>query len=354
MSEEMSPFDDFDMSELSEEDLAIIQAFEAMDAWQSQEPSQCQTNDQNKALAESQALARLEDEEMLLIFAVEAEGDISSIRQILNLLAHEPENLALFGTLKRAGHKLHGTAGAVGFPLISPIAAQVELLAEGVSRGTVTAHVAVEAISAATTVLAACLQVISSARQELEATSLLANLEAVYQSLSIDLQELEREHAVADQVDTRAEKLLQSPPPIYGDARRLEHLVVCIEKLVEQRATVEDALAKVACALQELYIAQTRLRRLEPLIGQLHKNGNEQDTLQFALKDAIADLAITTANVQSAFTHTSMIQQDYLLSVTHLYRGTLLHIPHARRDVCCLLVQAGDQHLLIPFQQIQR
>ncbi len=355
MSHKIPPFDEFDVSELSEEDLSILQAFESMDTWQAQGEAQCQTNNQKKAPAVSQAPSRLEDEEMLLIFATEAEEDISSIHQILNrLVQHEPENLALFVTLKRAGHKLYGTAGAVGFPLITMIAAQVELLAEGVSRGTISACVGVEAISAATTVLEVCLQVITSAGQEPEATSLLANLEAVYQSLSIDLQQLEREQTAACQVDTRAENILQSNPSIYVDEQCFEYLFAYIEKLAKKRETTENALTQVTCALQELHIAQTRLQRLEPLIAKLCKNGNERDALQFALRDAIADLAITTTNVRSAFVHTSMIQQDYLDSITHLHKDTLCSVPHTHPHVCCLLVQAGDQHLLIPFQQIQR
>jgi hypothetical protein len=114
-------------------------------------------------------------------------------------------------------------------------------------------------------VLEACLNVIASASQEVEATSSLAGLEAVYQSLRIDLQRLEQEQAVACQVDARAEKLLRSTP-------------------LEEKSQGEP-------------VAQDR--------AALHKD-------------------------------------------------TLLHLPYTHSSVCCLLVQAGDQHLLIPFHQIQR
>lgn len=439
MSNDISSFDEFDMSELTEEDLAILQAFEAMDTWSTKQSGR-ETNDQNKTSEVPQALSLQADEDMLLIFAAEAEEDISSIRQILNQTEqHKPRNLTLFTTLKRVVHKLYGTSGAVGFPLISKIAAQVELLAEEVSDGALSTHVGVLAISAATTALEACLETIASAKREPEASSLLASLESAYQSLHIDLQKIEEKRAAADQIDSRADKLSESTLDVNSqsaqvaqdqetqepsakeeatvavhissedlqqgspstcsisslqvDARRFEHLTVCTEKLVEQRATVEDAQTQVECALQELYLAQTRLQRLEPLIFKLqegrestsspleripdssliarilhesfsyhrrhqkhstslsnatpssaleHMHTNPylmsnaewdelemdhysaQDMMIHVLKDAMADLAITTANVQSAFRHFSLTQQDYLVNSTHVHRDTLL------------------------------
>ena len=115
MSDEISSldgFDELDLSELSEEDLAILQAFEAMDTWSAGQPHPA-TNDQNKTPRASQALSPHEDEEMLLIFITEAEEDICSLRQVLNQLEQDKSsNPACFITMKRAGHKLHGTAGA--------------------------------------------------------------------------------------------------------------------------------------------------------------------------------------------------------------------------------------------------
>jgi chemosensory pili system protein ChpA (sensor histidine kinase/response regulator) len=437
MNNDFLSLDEFDISELSEEDLAVLKAFEAMNTW-SPGQTQHETNDQNKTPEVSPSLSLQEDEEMLLIFAVEAEEEISSLRRIINQLEQQgPDNLALFASLKRTGHKLHGTAGAAGFSLISTIAAQIELLAEEVSVGTLSAHTGALAISGATTALEACLETITSTNQELETSPLLASLEAAYQSLHIDLQQLEQKQAAADHIDPRREKLLQSTlevgsqseqiaqdraiqesspkegtavaihissedllqgssstsaiPPLHIDARRFEHLVACTEKLVEQRAVLEDAQRQVDCALQELSLVQARLQHLAPLITQLQNgvNGasslperipasslvarvlhesfpdgrryqrhplsnftplsplehmstnpslvsnaqwdelelehyNEQDIFIRAVKDAIADLAITTANVQATYTHLSMLQQDCLVNITHLHRDTLL------------------------------
>ena len=44
MSDDISSLDDLDLSELSEEDLAIVQAFEAMDTWQAPGPFPSQTD----------------------------------------------------------------------------------------------------------------------------------------------------------------------------------------------------------------------------------------------------------------------------------------------------------------------
>jgi len=247
MNDETVSFDEFDMGELSEEDLAVIKAFEAMDVWLP-ELSSSQKNDQNRLLEVPQVCSPQQDEEMHLIFATEAEADIQSIHQVLNLLAQdEPENLNVLITLKRAGHKLHGAAGAVGFPLISTVANQVELLAEGVLRSAISVHIGIEAIAAATTVLEACLQVITSASEELEAPSLLASLEAVYQSLGIDLQQIEWERAESVQIDTSTEKLLPPTSPLPVDVQQFEDLAVSTEQLVAP--TVEDAHRSVYCFL---------------------------------------------------------------------------------------------------------
>ncbi len=365
MSDDFSSFNEFDeldINGLSEEDLAILQAFEAMDTWSPRQP-RCQINDQNNTLAGAQALSLQEDDETFLIFIAEAEEDISSIRQTLNQLAeHEPENLTLFITLKRASHKLRGAAGTVGFSLISTIAAQIELLAQGVSYRTISAQVGTAAITAATAALEYCLQEVTPASQEQESISLLAGLETTYQSLHIDLQQLELMQAAFDHIDEKTEYL---PPSTLDDTQAFEHLAICTERLVEQRPTVEDVLAQFACALRELYAVQTRLQRLEPLIAkrQAGKNSGEELDIEkykeqyeslYILKDAISDLAITTVNIQSAFTHVSMLQQNYLGSITELHRDILLHIPHAHKSTRCLLVQAGDQHLFIPFHQIRR
>jgi chemotaxis protein histidine kinase CheA len=49
-----------------------------------------------------------------------------------------------------------------------------------------------------------------------------------------------------------------------------------------------------------------------------------------------------------------MLQQDCLVGITDVYKATILHVPHAHKSIHCLLVRAGDQQLLIPFDQIQR
>jgi chemotaxis protein histidine kinase CheA len=361
MSDDFPSLDGFDINELSEEDLAILQAFEAMDSWSPGQP-QCQINDQNNTLSEAQDLSLEDDDETFLIFLAEADEDISSIRQTLNQLAlHESGNLTPFITLKRASHKLRGAAGTVGFSLMSTIAAQIELLAQGVSYRTISAQVGTAAITAATAVLEYCLQEVTPANQEQESISLLARLAVAYQSLHIDLQQLERIQLSINQIDARTEKHLEST---LDDAQDFEHLAVCTEKLVEQHPILEDALAQVACALQELYFVQTRLQHLEPLIAKPQSEENSEKALEkkkykeqysslYTLKETIADLAITTTNIQSAFTHASTLQQNYLGSITELHRDILLHIPDAHKSIHCLLVQAGGQHLFIPFDQIQ-
>ncbi|SRR5216110_547705 len=53
MSDDTSSLDDLDLSELSEEDLAIVQAFEAMDTWQAQGPLPSQADGEAEKPLES-------------------------------------------------------------------------------------------------------------------------------------------------------------------------------------------------------------------------------------------------------------------------------------------------------------
>ena len=440
MNDDTSSFDELNMSELSEEDLAVLNAFEAMDQWPTMLPLQETARESTKP-AYPETFSPREDKEMLLIFIDEATADVTTIRQMLTQLEQNtPSKPTCFSTLRRASHKLHGTAGAVGFPLLSTLAAQIETISEEVLRDAISPRIGTQAVSAAAIALEYCLQTISSSGQEPEATSLLDSVEAAYQSLRIDLEQI-KQARIAEQItrpiqfsaaqqtptlppasppilETNTKPLpemdepvvtvqlsaeesqqgpattLAPPPSIHVDMGRFERLIVRTEKLVEQRVAVEEAQTQVECALQELAIAQARLQRLEPLLASLQtrhqtptseqhapipsdssliarilneapadnqrqqqrhtqtgkmpasrpgtslsqphtaehaqwdelelERYNEQEILQHTLKDAITDLTMTTANLQSAFTHFSIIQQDYLTSMSQIHKDTLL------------------------------
>jgi chemotaxis protein histidine kinase CheA/CheY-like chemotaxis protein len=411
MNNEFAAFDEFDASELSAEDLAILQAFEAMDVWPAER--------QEGAPAIHTSSTSLGDQEMFFTFTAEAEEDIASIRQIIkHLEQQEVENLAGFAAVRRIGHKLHGTAGAVGFPLISIIAGHIELLAESVCNQTITSSMGLDALLVSTTALEHCFDIVLSTSKEPDAGVTLLALEKIYKHLHLDFHLLEQKSLTDTLEKITTEELMRVPveklgqaslgtdksvrsaplPPLEKfqqtsplfislprrcpDPRRIEHLMSQTEKLIEQRAIVEEAQAQFVCALQESSVAQAQLQRLEPLIARLQverkitpsfsapvpnsslvarilrqsspnnqrvesqqrkgaqverqqtqrqagwdeleiERFNEQDLFWHTLRDTIASITITSTNLRSAFMRFSTVQQDYLASITKVRNDTL-------------------------------
>src|SRR5690242_16039253 len=136
MNDALPPSDE---NELSAEDLEILRAFDAMENWNSDlfASSSTQSPGAQASSMNTKPLA-LEDifDEMMMIFAAEADEDINKMRRALNQLEQDEQiNPARFVTLQRAGHKLRGTAGAVECHTMATIAHHVEVIAEQVTLG---------------------------------------------------------------------------------------------------------------------------------------------------------------------------------------------------------------------------
>jgi chemosensory pili system protein ChpA (sensor histidine kinase/response regulator) len=311
------PFDELNDGELSDDDLAILRAFEAMESWPPAPETAADAPGKpavTNSLAESEhriTSVLAQDDEMMFIFLEEADEDLALMRQALRLLEEGGTNNPVrFISLQRAGHKLRGTAGAVDFSLTSLVAGQIEDIAERVSQRVLAPPTALLALSSAFTALEHCLQQIKASRQEPEEREvLLAALAATYQDLGIDLTvpaqrrprpesssvtrpmpaifQDEIPQVYTDDLDGPINDLeddlktatvhirAQTPqehasaaalPNIRVDARRLEKLTMHTEHLVEQRSVLENSLQQVEVALQEFQDAQARLQQLEPLL----------------------------------------------------------------------------------------
>ncbi len=107
--------DSFNQNELSAEDLAILQAFDAMEmvGWETGSPGS-ETHDDiaTSPLAEQDILS---PDDMLSLFVGEVNEDITKIRHALqNLDMDETLDRERLQVLQRAAHKIKGTAGAIG------------------------------------------------------------------------------------------------------------------------------------------------------------------------------------------------------------------------------------------------
>lgn len=300
------PFEEFPdgdfLDELSEEDRAILQAFEAMDHW----PAAGQQSASAASMQASPLPPPQSGDEMYAIFMEEAKEDIQHLRKALRQFEREgAANPARFISVQRVGHKIRGTAGAVNFTLLATIAGQIEDIAERAVVHVITPRLALQAINSAFTALDHCLQLIIETRQEPESSIMLAALDATYKGLAINLAQpipSEERHTPApfpfplqDEEPGRSlhtikevqDELLMglqdtSPlhvpmpamlqatlPSIRVDVRRLDTLTRHSEYLVEQRQALEDAQQQVDVALQELSAAQHRLQKLEAMLPLL-------------------------------------------------------------------------------------
>lgn len=404
MNEEENP--SFEENELSEDDLAVLRAFEAMDDWEvapsATPPSPVWTG---PAVVSSQTMQSAQnatenflDEEMLLLFVAEVEEDIEKMRWTLNQLEQDDQiHPARFVPLKRAAHKIRGTAGAVEHHTMATIAHYVEIIVEQIGQGTIFPILGVNALVHAVTALETTLE--SIVEQGNESETSLAELEAEFKNLGIHPEQAEEPSAdvsaVSEQKKTdplpEDERMpvtaLQgsSLPLIRVDARRIDQLHLHSERLTERLTALENAQAQVEIALQELHAAQTRLQQLEPALSSmlpaakpahlvhdrhassliariLHESSqrnephspprskpssryrsrlvkttgsstwdeldmeryNEKDMLIRSLREAIADISVTSSRVRIAFAQLERLLQEDITQATAVRNDILL------------------------------
>jgi hypothetical protein len=189
MDNAFSPLDDLDKSELLDDDLAVLQAFEAMEHWPPAPGEAVSSQSASGFVVPLTSLTHSDDEDMFKIFIAEAEDDIVNMLQIVKHLEHDGHvNSAQFVRLQRLGHKLCGTAGAIGFPVMSTIASDVKVIAEQVTKQKLNPAVGLYALSQAITALERYLREMTSRGKEPEGDTLLAALHTVYRNLDIDSQ----------------------------------------------------------------------------------------------------------------------------------------------------------------------
>lgn len=301
MSDEAFP--DFDESQLSEDDLAVLRAFEAMEDWNTDAsaastPASAIWSDPSSPGEQSGD----DFDEMLLLFASEADEDITRMRDALKQLDFEEHiDPTRFVTLRRAAHKLRGTAGTVEFHVMATIAQRIEETVDQITAGTIFPLVGLNVLVQAVFALEMTLK--SVVEQGKESGEPLARLEADLKDLAPDDEQqapaspgAQADHsetaatvdaatAVDGSASLSAEQESSIPVSsgaldaalltasstsfVHIDARRLAQLVHHSEHLAEQRTPLESAQTQVEVALQELQAAQARLLQLGPMLSTL-------------------------------------------------------------------------------------
>ncbi len=309
MNDTPEPPDDNELNEpgeLSEDDLAVLRAFEAAEKLVVKDHSAdvsapgSSLFQQLHAAQSPQPSPGEVPEEMLVLFVTEADEDIMVMRETLRHLEQDdPADPASLMALQRTAHKLKGTAGSIGYERISTIAQYVEKFVAAVKNGAINNLAGLIAIMHAIQALEATLYGIAADGQESDTP--LAELEVMYTSLNIDIHTGE----AAEKMSARKTKPLEpmsrsaAMPTVQVDARHLEQLILHIEQLAEQQPSLARAQAQVEIAQQELLAAQARLQHLEVLLSRVSLSWKTPDSLAH-YEPATASLVARILNDQES------------------------------------------------------
>lgn len=222
-------------SELSAEDRAILEAFDAMEEWHTM-PSEPSRSSPRQHTDSDEIL-----NDILLVFFSEVEEDIMAMRQALNRLEHDDGiNLAPLAFIRRIAHKLRGTAGTMSYHTLAAIAASIERIVEAITSGKIAALLGVNALVQAVFALETTLHNIMRTGRESETPR--QELEAHLQKLALEQQE---------------------PLFVRVHARDLEQLRQHTEQLSALHIPLLQAQLQMETALQEVYAAQLQQQRIE-------------------------------------------------------------------------------------------
>jgi chemotaxis protein histidine kinase CheA/CheY-like chemotaxis protein len=427
MNEIPQPPDDNELnalSELSEDDLAVLRAFEAAEELVVKDSSADvaapgdSSAEQSPISQSPQPSSGEVAEEMLVLFVTEADEDIMLMRESLRHLEQDDSaDPASLMALQRTAHKLKGTAGSIGYERISIIAQYVEKFVAAVKNGTINNLAGLTAIMYAIQALEATLYGIAADGQESDTP--LTELEVQYASLNVTMHVGDAVEKISSRETRPLEATSHSAatPLIQVDARHLEHLILHIEQLAEQRPSLERAQAQVEIVQQELFAAQVRLQHLEVVFStaslsrkkpenwasyepstaslvsrilnetalrtghtqwgksrprfQLAKPETAQGTVRWdeleieaytddqllirSLDEAISDVVTASSRLRLALAQLYQALQKQVAQTT-MIRDDALQLPHAHKAVQGLLVGIGGngQHVVVPFSQLRR
>ena len=219
----------------------------------------------------------LSEDDMLALFATEADEDITTMRLAIQRIERS-NTLDSQGmkTLKRCAHKIAGTAAAIGCASMSTIARHIETIVKLVEGESLSLQTMLIALTFSVQALGTTLQSIVS--NGFESKNPLLELEEEYQKLEIDVHNTQLiQSSVSETTDILSSQWFEQQAhaldphslSLRVNARHFNKLQENAENLIELEIPLEQAQKQVETALHELQFAQSRLRRLEPLLSSL-------------------------------------------------------------------------------------
>ena len=273
--------DDFDaqdhQEELSKDDLEVLRAFHDLEFSTTDDSFPLETMPGASLMYQSdtdQSAAFLSEDDMLALFATEADEEIATMRLAVQQLEQD-NRLDSKGlkALKRCAHKVAGTAAAIGCASMSSIARHIETIIKLVEGENLTFQSALIALFNSIQALDATLHSLVS--NGFESKNPLLELEEAYKRLNIDVRKTQL--ALSETTDVTSTQwfsqqtgeLDPNSTSLRVDSHHFNKLLESAENFIELDIPMEHAQKQVETALNELQFAQSRLRRLEPLLSSL-------------------------------------------------------------------------------------
>ena len=261
--------------ELSEDDLDVLQAFHDLEFSTTDDSFPLEITPGASPTDQSEDF--LSEDDMLALFATEADEDITTMHLAIQQIEHGSTlDSREMKTLKRCAHKVAGTAAAIGCASMSTIAHHIETIIKLFESGSLSPQATLIALTHSIQALEATLQTIVSSG--FESKKPLLELEEEYRKLDIDVHETRRAQSpvpeTTDILSTQwfSQQTGELDPHFFSlrvNAHHFNKLQENAENLIELDIPIEQAQKQVETALNELLFAQSRLRRLEPLLSSL-------------------------------------------------------------------------------------
>lgn len=227
------------------------------------------------------------DEEMLEIFALEAEDHLRNIISNLALLESKPDDSNALLEIRRSAHTLKGSAGIIGFKKLSSLAHHVEDLLEYISDNEITSNKSVfELLMASTDCLEALangqnsaelenkiaelyvrfdniielLQKTSAAEEILSKTEIAAQ-NPIREAITPIVQAISKEKPAEQTTDQPQSVSLPNRSVVRVSLERLDDLVKLVNEMIVSRSVFERRIIEFEQQIQELVQTTNRLRR---------------------------------------------------------------------------------------------
>jgi chemosensory pili system protein ChpA (sensor histidine kinase/response regulator) len=253
------------LEHLSAEDLAVIQTFDSLDDLEL--PGNVVPGNPTSQGLQDGALDMEDPEDMLILFASEADEDIATIRRALQQLEQDNQtNSPGLVTLGRAAHKLKGTAGAMGCESMAAIALHIEEEIHLIKEKRIALLTGLVALVHAANALEATLQSLVNDGDEspVPLQELLQNVMKLHTEARAETTHTGEKEIPLLHTNPKEPPDLPSPNAVAQvDVRYLNALLSHTEHLIELHTPLQSAQKQVMKSLMELQAAHARLRRLE-------------------------------------------------------------------------------------------